>query len=59
MNQRQEETEIQRGMRTKMEGEDGESEGEREMGSPQIPRRWRIGNPERKKQNQRNPGRSG
>jgi len=32
VNQRQEETEIQRGMRTKMEGGDGESEGEGDGG---------------------------
>lgn len=42
MNQRQEETEIQRGMRTKMEGEDGESEGEGDGGAHRYPERWRI-----------------
>ena len=42
MNQRQEETEIQRGMRTKMEGGDGESEGEGDGGARRYPERWRI-----------------
>ena len=42
MNQRQEETEIQTGMRTKMEGGDGESEGEGDEGARRYPERWRI-----------------
>lgn len=42
MNQRQEETEIQRGMRAKMEGGDGESEGEGDGGAHRYPERWRI-----------------
>ena len=52
MNQRQEETEIQRGMRTKMEGGDGESEGEGDEGARRYPERWRIETQREKRRDQ-------